>query len=352
MKSLAVVGAGVIGLTVAWRAASAGWRVRLHDPHPGRGASWVAGGMLAPLTEGWPGEGEALTLGSASLERWPLFSAQLATASGMRSGLRTDGTLVVALDQADVGELGVLATWLCSRGRPVNTLNRRQLRDRQPTLAPSIRHGLDVPGDLAVDNRMLLAALMAACAAVGVHVIRQSVPDLAALAEDQVVLAAGSHSGDVWANLPIRPVKGEILRLHTRRAAPPPPTCTVRGIVHGRHVYLVPRDEGIVVGATQYDVGFDDEVTVGGVRDLIADAEAVLPSISEYGLTEAAAGLRPVTPDNRPLIGRIDDRTVLATGHGRNGFLLTPLTADAVLAGSPLPEAASADPRRFTCTSP
>ena len=155
----------------------------------------------------------------------------------------------------------------------------------------------------------------------------------------------------MWPGLPVRPVKGEILRLRTRPGAAPGPSRTVRARVHGRPVYLVPRADGIVVGATQYEFGDDTRVTVGGVRDLIADAEALLPGIGEYELAETAAGLRPVSADNVPLIGRVSDRVVVATGHGRNGILLAPLTVDAVLAtlaGTALPEAKHADPERFS----
>lgn len=349
--TLSVVGAGAVGLAVAWRAAASGWTVTVHDPAPARGASWVAGGMLAPLTEGWPGEERALELGAESLRRWPDFAARLTAETALPSGLRLEGTLVVALDGADADELQVLAGWLAARGRDVNALTRRELRVREPALAAGLRSALEVPGDLSVDNRVLLTALQAACAMTGVRFVAQQVPHLADLDADQVVLAAGVGSTALHAHVQVRPVKGEILRLRARPSALPPPSGTVRAVVHGRHVYLVPRDNGVVVGATQYEVGHDVDVTLGGVRDLIADAEAVLPAVAEYALLAAEAGLRPMTADNLPLIGRIDAHTVLATGHGRNGLLLAPLTADAVLAeldGHPLPEAAPADPRRYS----
>jgi len=350
MQKLSVIGAGGIGLSIAWRAAGAGWQVTVHDPEPARGASWVAGGMLAPLTEGWPGEDAALAMNTESLLRWPSFAAELARSAGMPSGLGAAGTLVVGLDGADIGELQVLAEWLAAQGRTVEELTRKQIHSREPALAQGLRYGLDVPGDLAVDNRALLAALQAAGQVAGVQLSTEAVTVLAGLDADQVVLAAGVGSPALCPALAVRPVKGEILRLRHRRGVLPAPACTVRGVVHGRHVYLVPRSDGLVVGATQYEAGADREVTVGGVRDLIADAEAVLPSIAEYGLSETIAGLRPMTPDTLPLIGRLDERTVVATGHGRNGLLLAPLTADAVLAelgGTTLPEVAAAHPRRF-----
>ena len=350
MQKLSVVGAGGIGLSVAWRAARAGWQVTVHDPEPARGASWVAGGMLAPLTEGWPGETAALAMNEASLLRWPEFAADLTQSAGMTSGLGTAGTVLVGLDSADIGELKVLAEWLAAQGRAVCELTRKQLHGREPALAQNIRYGLDVPGDLAVDNRAWLGALQAACRCAGVEMVTELVTELGGLDADQVVLAAGVGSPALCPGLSVRAVKGEILRLRHRRGVLPSPGCTVRGVVHGRHTYLVPRPDGLVVGATQYEVGEDREVTVGGVRDLIADAEAILPSIAEYALAEASAGLRPMTPDTLPLIGRLDPRTVVATGHGRNGLLLAPLTADAIVAeldGNTLPELVAAHPRRF-----
>jgi glycine oxidase len=148
----------------------------------------------------------------------------------------------------------------------------------------------------------------------------------------------------------LRPIKGEILRVGVRETSLPPPRHTVRGPVHGRQVYLVPRPDGLVIGATQYEAGFNTEVTVGGVRDLIADAERIVPGIAEYELLEWIAGLRPGTADNLPLIGWLEPGVLAATGHYRNGFLLAPVTAGAVvglLGGEPLPaEVKAADPLR------
>ncbi len=177
----------------------------------------------------------------------------------------------------------------------------------------------------------------------------RSAPDLAA---DAVVVCAGAWSSRLHPALSglVRPVKGEILRLAHRAGSLPPPGRTVRALVDGRPVYAVPRDDGgLVVGATQYEAGFDTAVTVAGVRDLLRDAERVLPAVAEYALCESAAGLRPGTPDNLPLIGPLGPSGLFAaTGHGRNGILLAPVTADVVVdlldGGSP---PRPADPRRF-----
>jgi glycine oxidase len=335
--NVVVVGGGVIGLSVAWRLA-AGHDVTLVDPAPGRGASWVAGGMLAPVTEAWPGEEDLLDLGSASLDSWPAFAADLGI------GLHTRGTIVAAVDAADAAQLDVLADFLAARGRDVESANGRALRRVEPTLGPAVRSGLMVPGDLAVDNRELLRALLSRAVEAGValvgepvHAVRQGTVELASstLRCDVAVIAAGAWSGTLHPALAsaVRPVKGEILRLRARQGALGPPAHTVRALVESHPVYLVPRaGDELVVGATQYEAGFDDEVTAGGVRDLLVYAERVLPGIAEYGLAECAAGLRAGSRDNLPLIGWLEPGVLVAAGHHRNGLLLAPITADAVAA--------------------
>ncbi|MGH3695799.1 MAG: glycine oxidase ThiO [Pseudonocardiaceae bacterium] len=330
--AVAVVGGGVIGLSCAWRAAAAGFTVTVHDPAPGSGASYVAGGMLAPVTEAVPVEPEALALGEASLRRWPDFAAEL-TAVGGDPRLRAGGTLAVALDPGDRAQLDRIAEQLSRMGRQVELLSGRQARQVEPSLGPQVCRALSVPGDLSVDNRALLTALRAACRGAGVRFHRRRCTGLPAA--DVVVLAAGVHSAALHPALAgvIRPVKGEILRLRCRLGTLAPPSRTVRGIVGARACYLVPRDGGrLVVGATQREAGFDTVATAGGVRELLTDAERVLPAIAEYTLEEAAAGLRPGSPDNLPLIGELEPGVLVATGHYRQGILLAPLTAEAILA--------------------
>jgi glycine oxidase len=369
-SQLTVVGAGVIGMSCAWRAATAGFRVTVLDPAPASGASWVAGGMLAPVTEAWPGEEELLDLGVESVRRWPGFAAELEAAADRPAGLRTEGTVVVATGAGDRAELETLAGYLARLGRSVERLSGRELRRLEPALGPDVRGGLSVPDDLAVDNRVLLAALRRAAERAGAVFVERAAmavlddgtrvtgvrTDGADVEADVVLVCAGAHSAALhWAlDGLVRPVKGEILRLAHRAGAFPPPSRTVRALVDGRPVYAVPRDGGgLVIGATQAETGFDTEVTVGGVRDLLRDAERVLPGIAEYALVESAAGLRPGSPDNMPLVGAAGPEGLLvATGHHRNGMLLAPVTADAVLAllrGEPVPEPVqAADPARFS----
>lgn len=370
---LVVAGAGAVGLSVARAAARDGWSVTVFDPAPGRGASWVAGGMLAPVTEAWPGEEDLLALGLDSVARWPEFAAALSADAGTDAGLHPEGTVVAATGSGDRAELTALADYLESLGRDVHRLTGRELRRLEPALGPEVRGGLSVPDDPSVDNRRLLAALTTAAGRAGVVVSDRGVArvlddgarvtgvrlaDGTEVAADAVVVAAGAHSSSLHPVLDglVRPVKGEILRLTRRAGALPPPSRTVRALVDGRPVYAVPRTlpgyGDLVIGATTAENGFDTDVTVGGVRDLLRDAERILPGIAEYALTETAAGLRPGSRDNLPLIGRTGpDGLVAATGHGRNGMLLVPVTAAAVAAvlrGDDVPEPVrAADPRRF-----
>ena len=325
LASLAVIGGGVIGLSVARRAAQAGWLVRVHRTGE-HGASWVAGGMLAPHSEGWPGEEGLLRLGLESLRLW--------REGGFLDGLPPEvitarESLVVAVDRADVADLRTVADWLSEQGHPV--VWESAARDVEPLLAQGIRHGFRAPTELAVDNRAVLDALGAACERLGVR-WAAPVSDLSAVEDDAVVIANGIDAPALWPGLPVRPVKGEVLRLRWRKGCMPLPQRVIRARVHGRQVYLVPRADGVVVGATQYEHGRDTAPVVSGVRDLLDDACAVLPALGEYELSECAAGLRPMTPDNMPLVHRLDDRTLVATGHGRSGFLLAPWTAEQIVA--------------------
>ncbi|GAA1508173.1 glycine oxidase ThiO [Streptomyces albidochromogenes] len=372
-----VVGGGIIGLVTAWRAAREGLRVTVADPRPGGGAARVAAGMLAAVTELHYGEETLLGLNLASAERYPAFVAELEAASGQDTGYRACGTLAVALDTDDRAHLRELHALQHRSGLESQWLTGRECRRLEPMLAPGVRGGLRVDGDHQVDPRRLAAALLTACERAGVlwhhgwaqnlSVVREKatgavLADGTELAADQVVLAAGSLSGrlagvprDVLP--PVRPVKGQVLRLTVPRAYAPFLSRTVRAVVRGSHVYLVPRENGeLVVGATSEELGWDTTVTAGGVYELLRDAHELVPGITELPLTETLAGLRPGSPDNAPLLGPTALPGLhLATGHYRNGVLLTPVTGDAmaaVLTGGELPDVARPfSPLRFAPAS-
>ncbi len=380
-----IVGGGVIGLSIAWRAAQQGMRVVIADPAPGQGATHAAAGMLTPIAEAAYAEREIFALGQQSLLRYPAFAAELEQAAGLPTGFRQAGTLQVAYDSDDLAVLEELRALQDSFGAATCQLTARECREAEPMLDPSIRGGLLASDDGSLDPRLLATALLRAATTAGAWHVPQQVAEIltepvtsaevgasgpgaagagtnaagadpglgrasgvrfadgSELAAPAVVLAAGWESAG-FAGLPagcappVRPVKGQILRLRstaTMTAAGLPPGLlrrTVRGIVRGSSVYLVPRESGeLVVGATQEELGADATVTAGGVWGLLRDARALVPGITELALAEVVAGLRPGTPDNAPLLGPAAlPGLVLATGHFRAGVLLAPVTADTI----------------------
>lgn len=324
--SVAVVGGGVIGLAVAWRCAQAGQRVRLYDPQPGGGASQVAAGMLAPVSEAYFGESALTGLLVAAARRWPEFAAELRGHGDV--GFRDEGTLVVALTADDRAEAERLWAYQASLGLPVIPLSAAKLREREPALHPRVCAGALAATDYQVDPRRLIAALRSAAIAAGVEIVPETVADLAELAPAKVVVAAGCGSRELT-GLPVRPVKGQLLRLRAP-AGVPGFGHVIRGWADGRRVYLVPRADGeVVVGATE-DERTDAVPTAGAALDLLRAAVDLVPELAEYELVEVSVGHRPGTPDNAPLLGPLAPDLVAATGHYRHGILLTPVTADAV----------------------
>jgi glycine oxidase len=374
IADVVVAGGGVIGTAIAWRAAATGLDVVLVDPADGRAASQVAAGMLAPASEALFGEGALLRLNLLAVRRFGSFAAELEEATGHQVGLRREGTLAVAYDPGDYAALIRLTAFRRSAGLDAEELDSRACRNLEPFLAPDVHGGVLFADDWSVDNRRYAAALREAARGGKVRYVRDRVLAVrvrdgqargARLAEGgdidsaQVVVAAGCWSGAV-SGLPgalrtvVRPVKGQLLRLRHPPGVPPVLSHTIRAIVRGTDVYLVPRADGeLVVGATQEERGPDQTVTAGAVHDLLHDAMSVLPVTSELILAETCAGLRPGTPDNGPVVGRCGpDGLLLATGHYRNGILMSPVTADAaeaLLAGqAPAPEWEPFTPQRFT----
>ena len=346
MTDVVVAGGGLIGLAVAWRAAQRGLSVTVVDDAPGSGASYAAAGMLAPVTEAAYGEERLLALCRASLARYPAFVEELRAAGGVDVTLRTAGTLVVGFDADDMRALEDLHAFQRELGLEVERLTPSRARRFEPVLTPRLRGALHVAGDHSVDARALHAALLVAAQRAGATLRRARVEAVAVedgratgvvlrdgsyVAAGTVVLALGAWTGLLPGvpRVPVRPVKGQILRLAGAEGLL---ERTVRALVRGRQVYLVPYGHGgLVVGATVEDKGFDDVVTAGAVHDLLRDAIEVVPAVSELALVETLARWRPGTPDNAPLIGPAAlPGLVLATGHFRNGVLLTPVTADVV----------------------
>ena len=349
-----VAGAGVIGTAIAWRAALAGLDVVVVDPQAADGATLVAAGMLAPVSESLFGEDELLRLNLLARRRFPEFAAELEQAVGAHIGLRREGTLAIAYDPGDYAALMRLTAFRRSAGLEAEELDSRACRKLEPFLTPDVHGGVLFCADWSVDNRRYAAALRKAMLAAGARAVRDRVAEVRGrdgrpgagvrlaggdvIECGTVVVATGSWTGAV-AGLPealrsaIRPVKGQLLRLRHPDGMAPVTTRTIRAIVRGADIYLVPRADGeMIVGSTQEERG-DRTVTAGAVHDMLHDAMSVVPVTSELILAETCVGLRPGTPDNGPVVGWSGTAGVLmATGHYRNGILLSAATADAVVA--------------------
>ena len=344
------MGGGIIGLACAWRLVERGHAVTVFDPDVAGGATHAAAGMIAPASEAVFGQDTLLATGLAGARAWPRFAAELGHAADQTVELRPHATLLVALDADDEAALARHARHLERRHCRVERLPSRSARRLEPALSPRVRAAVRLD-ETAVDPRMVARALATAVVASGGALVPLAVePDVRAgratgvravadgsdtFEADVVVVAAGWASAPLLTALghavPIRPLKGQVLRLGS---SPGALTHTIRACVRGRDVYLVPRPGGeVVVGATSEDVGPDTSVTAGAVHDLLHDAIEVVPELSEAGLRETTARLRPATADNLPLVGpTCVEGLILAGGHGRDGVLLAPLTADAVVA--------------------
>jgi glycine oxidase len=364
-----VAGGGVIGLSSAWAAARGGARVCvLEAERPAAGATGVAAGMLAPVGEASWGEDALVSLNLESLRRWPPFAEELEGAAEVEIGFAPQGALHVALDRDEAERLRRRYDLHRRLGLDSEWLAGSACRKLEPGLATTVRGGAHVPGEASVDPRRVVAALLTALEREGVPVHtgarissaergegswRVGTADGRSFTGAALVLATGCWSGRLeWvpdeATVPVRPVKGEILTLRNPLGEP-----ACERIVAGDRVYMVPRADGrLIVGATVEEKGFDTTVTAGGTHELLREAYRLIPEIAELELVETAAGLRPGTPDNAPLIGwSAVDGLLVATGHFRNGVLQAPLTAEcvaALLAGDRPPvDLAALSPQRF-----
>lgn len=301
-----VLGAGIIGLACAEELLRRGHQVEVVDPAPGCGASHAAAGMLAPAAEVWHGEHEVLDLGRRSLALWPELADRLGVP------LHTAGTLLVGRDRGDLQEVERQADLAGRLGEAVEPLTGAEARALEPGLGPVAGAAL-LPEDSSVDPRAVVRALLA----------RVPVTTTARTRADVTVVATGASLPAPYSAL-VHPVRGEILRLRTDD----PPARTIRGWVRGEPVYVVPRADGeVVVGATSEQHDGPPVPTAGGVLRLLAAARELLPGLDRAELAEAIARDRPATVDNLPLVGPVDEHTVLAAGHYRHGVLLAPLTA-------------------------
>jgi glycine oxidase len=345
---VAIIGAGAIGLGIGWRLAQAGAAVDIFErTSAGQGASWAAAGMLAAGVETEPGERALAALARQSLDRWPGFAAELESLSGISVELRTEGTLVVATGADEAARLRHDVEFQRSLGIELEWLTGTEARRLEPRLSPGIAAAALSPRDHQVNNRQLVAALARAFERAGgrlhertrVHGIEIAGGRVRAIRigdraheADFVVLAAGAWSREIEglppeATPPVRPVKGQMLAVQMDADAP-----LLRHVIWAPGVYLVPRRDGrLIVGATVEERGFDAALTAGAILSLLEAAWRALPAIEDCAIAESWVGFRPGSPDDAPILGPTTiEGLILATGHHRNGILLTPVTADEV----------------------
>ena len=349
-KKIVIIGGGVIGLGIGWQLAKAGAAVTTYDrAEAGRAASWAAAGMLAPLAEAHNEEPELLKLGCRSLERYPQWVRELEADAEMSVGYRVEGTLIVGLESDDTHQLRHLYTAQQDLGLDVEWLTGRTAREIEPALSPRVTTAIRCASDHQVDNRLMVKALQRSfqtCGGVlhenstiGSVVIENGVATGVQTqdgfqAADTLILAAGCWSAKIEGlpdtlRPPVRPVKGQMLALQMEEGI------TVKNVIrtvrarYPTSVYLVPRTDGrLIVGATSEEMGFDTRLTAGGVFELLRGAWEAVPGVYELPLLETWTGLRPGSRDNAPILGETPIKNLIyATGHYRNGILLTPITA-------------------------
>lgn len=349
-ERVGIIGGGIIGLGIGWQLAKSGCAVTIYErDRAGRAASWAAAGMLAPIAEVHFEEQELLELGSASLRLYPEWVRELEADSQMRVGYCREGTLIVGVDRDDAGLLQHFYDSQRLLGLTAEWLTGAEARDIEPLLSPQITAAISCADDHQVDNRLMVSALIAAFQKAGgtlsenTRVTKIEVQNgkvCGVWAQDRlheadtVVLAAGCWSADIEGLPdpilpPVRPVKGQMLALRMEAGIAPQKVIRTPRAKYNTNAYLVPKAKGrLIVGATSEEMGFDTQLTAGGLFELLRSAWEAVPGIYDLPVLETWAGLRPGSRDNAPILGKTSvDNLIMATGHYRNGILLTPVTS-------------------------
>ena len=343
-RHVVIVGAGVMGCACGHRLLEAGFDVTLLERSlPGAESSSAAAGILGAQSE-VSGAGPFFELCLASRNLFPDYIRELQSLSGIEIGYETSGVLEVALDPAE-GRLAVgRVQWMMDRGLRVEILDREEALRLEPALTPTMVGASYYPDDHQVDPDRLSRALAAAASRLGGH-FQSGVQVLGLLVEAGRVNGVATETGPIYADavlvaggawstrlqgLPalrtrLKPVAGQVIQLETR-----PPF--FRHVVYGYKGYIVPRPDGrVVLGSTLEDRGFDKAVTCQGLHQITAMAMEMVPGLQRARFRQAWSGLRPASGDNLPLLGAGPlEGLFFATGHYRNGILLTPITAQVI----------------------
>ena len=342
-----VIGAGLIGSAIALRLAQEGLRVALLEKSvPGQEASWAGAGMLSPA----PDSAASIPLvpfGRASLSLYPQFIDEIEDISGRRAGYRADGAIELLFSANAERELSTLIALHHALGLPTEPLAVDEAIRMEPALTRRTQAAAYLPYEASVDNRALIETLLAAASTSGVELFpRTHVQGImieqgrctgvrtengTVFAAQDVIVSAGAFSGLLEGIAPpaaTRPIRGQMAALQFQYGP-------IRHVLRCERGYIVPRDAAVpqrlVTGSTLEDAGFDKRVTAGGVEKILGTAQELVPQLAHAEVMELWCGLRPDTPDHLPLLGPAGvDGLTMATGHYRNGILLTPITAKLV----------------------
>ena len=349
-KRVIIVGGGIIGLGIGWQLAKAGCKVSIYErDHAGRAASWAAAGMLAPHAEVHFEERALLSFGVQSCRMYPEWVAELEVDSQMSVGYRAEGTLIVGVDRDDARELEHLYESQQLLDLKVEWITGAAAREMEPLLSPKITAAIWSRDDHQVDNRAMVDALIEAYRNAN-GILHENTPvDKIEVVNgkakgiwvkdnleeaDVIVLAAGCWSSDIdglpkAVQPPVRPVKGQMLALQMEEGIVLEKVIRAPRAKYPTDVYLVPKDDGrLVIGATNEEMDFDTRLTAGGLFELLRSSWEAVPGIYDLPVLETWTGLRPGSRDNAPILGETSvENLIMATGHYRNGILLTPVTA-------------------------
>jgi glycine oxidase len=341
-----VVGAGLVGSAVALRLAQEGLRVALLEKNePGREASWAGAGMLSPAPDS-PATIPLVPLSRASLSLYPQFIAEIEEISGRSTGYRSEGAIELLFSAEAERELSTLIAVHHALGLPTEPLPLDEAVKLEPNLTRRAQAAAYLPYEACVDNRALMEALLAAASISGVELVTgtpiqsmvverarctgvRTESGILFTAQD-VIVSAGAFSTlleGIIPRLATRPIRGQMAALQSQQR--------IRHVVRCEQGYIVPRDsvvpQRLVTGSTLEDAGFNKCVTAHGIEKILSLAQEMIPNLSHAEIVELWCGLRPDTPDHLPLLGPAGvDGLTIATGHYRNGILLTPITAKLV----------------------
>ena len=350
---ISIIGAGICGLSIGWYLARAGQKVKIFDQgQSAKQASWASAGMLASNIESEPGEERLLPLLIESRSLWDEFVTLLESDSKLPVSISKHGTLAVALNSDDKKIIEHAFRYKTSLGLELELLSGKDIRKIEPHLSPKVCLGMHSVSDSFVDSRLILKALRIAFSKAGGELYENNKVEEITVRNNQVnaiivngqkvssnfvIVAAGAWSGKIKGileevKLPVRPVKGQMLLVQMEKK-----NLRLDHAIWSPRIYLVPKTNSrLYIGATVEEKNFNEQITAGGMHDLLRFAYELLPGIYDLEITEMTSGLRPASRDDAPILGplkfnnSIIEGLILATGHHRNGILLAPITAKSI----------------------